>query len=344
MSADRQLHVAIVGAGTVGCYIGGRLSGHVRVTLIGRPRMGAAIIEAGLSVSDWKGFYRHVDADAVEFQTDVGSAVGADLVLVTVKSGATAEVARELGNALSSPSVVVSLQNGLHNAEVLRQNLPTHIVLAGMVPFNVVHHAPATFHQGSSGTLMVQADPDLYAFLEPFAVAGLALVQRSDMPAVQRAKLLLNLNNAVNAISGLPLREELARRDWRRCLALAQREALRIFAAASLPIAQLTPLPPSWMPALLRLPDRWFRVVASRILAIDPLARSSMWEDLQAGRRTEVDAIQGEVMALAVTHGLSAPVNERLFQLIRDAERTRSTFSGAELLAALQMAASLGSV
>jgi 2-dehydropantoate 2-reductase len=332
-----QLHVAIVGAGTIGCYFGGRLSGYARVTMIGRPRMAEAISKAGLSVSDLTGFTRHVDANAVAFRTDVSFVAEADLVLVTVKSGATVAVARELATALSRRLVIVSLQNGLHNAEILSQHLPSHTVLAGMVPFNVVHRAPASFHQGSSGELMVQADVRLSSFSGIFEAAGLALKQRNDMPAVQRAKLLLNLNNAINALSGLPLREELARREWRQCLALAQREALRIFRVAEVRLAQLTPIPPNWMPTVLSLPDRWFRLFASRTLAIDPLARSSTWEDLKAGRRTEVDAIQGEVMALAAAHGLAAPVNARLLELIRGAEQQRSTMTGAALLAELQM-------
>jgi 2-dehydropantoate 2-reductase len=338
MSDQRQLHVAIVGAGSIGCYFGGRLSGYARVTMIGRAKMADAISKAGLSVSDLKGFSKHVDAHAIAFRTEISSAADADLVLVAVKSGATAEVARELGTTLCQPLLIVSLQNGLHNAEILKQHLPSHTVLAGMVPFNVLHRAPANFHQGSSGEVMVQADIRLSPFLRVFQSAGLSLSQRSDMPAVQRAKLLLNLNNAVNALSDLPLREELARREWRRCLAIAQREALRIFRVAGLPLARLTPIPPNWMPSVLSLPDRWFRLVASRTLAIDPLARSSTWEDLQAGRRTEVDAIQGEVMSMAATHGLTAPVNARLLELIRDAEQERTTITGAGLFAELQKA------
>jgi 2-dehydropantoate 2-reductase len=343
MSSESQLNVAIVGAGTIGCYIGGRLSDRVRVTYIGRPRMATAISKSGLTISDLKGFRRHIDAHDVSFQTQISAAANADLVLVTVKSGATAEVAKEIAGVLTRPSVIVSLQNGLHNAEVLSQNLPTHSVLAGMVPFNVVYRAPASFHQGSAGTLMVQADIRLAKFMEPFRTSGLALIQHIDMPSVQRAKLLLNLNNAINGLSDLPLRDQLARRDWRLCLALAQREALMVFGAAGLTTARLGPLPLHWMPAVLSLPDRWFRLVAARILAIDPLARSSTWEDLQVGRRTEVDAIQGEVTALAAAHGLSAPVNARLLALIRDAEQRRSVITGAGLLAELRIAHRRGS-
>jgi 2-dehydropantoate 2-reductase len=91
---------------------------------------------------------------------------------------------------------------------------------------------------------------------------------------------------------------------------------------------------------VLGLPDRWFQRVARRMLAIDPLARSSTWEDLRAGRRTEADAIQGEVIALAAKLGREAPVNARLLALIREAEERRVAITGEELLAELRAAES----
>ena len=73
------------------------------------------------------------------------------------------------------------------------------------------------------------------------------------------------------------------------------------------------------------------------MLAMDPLARSSMWEDLEAGRQTEVDWINGEVLRLAESLGQSAPINERLVALIRSAESGgRRDWEAMELLADLQ--------
>ncbi|MGP3966095.1 ketopantoate reductase C-terminal domain-containing protein [Streptomyces sp. 6N223] len=117
---------------------------------------------------------------------------------------------------------------------------------------------------------------------------------------------------------------------------MAQREALRAYAAAGLGPARLTPVPPRWMPAVLCVPDAVFARVAGRMLAIDPLARSSMWEDLEAGRATEVDHLNGEIVTLARRHATRAPANERLVALVRDAEAGgRREWSGEELLAEL---------
>jgi len=87
---------------------------------------------------------------------------------------------------------------------------------------------------------------------------------------------------------------------------------------------------------LLRLPDFLFTRIAATMLRIDPEARSSMWEDLQAGRRTEVDYINGAVLKLAATIGRDAPYNRRIVELIRRAEQGGSAWKGDALLAQLR--------
>jgi 2-dehydropantoate 2-reductase len=74
------------------------------------------------------------------------------------------------------------------------------------------------------------------------------------------------------------------------------------------------------MPPLLRLPDGVFGMLLGRTMQIDPQARSSMWEDLQRGRRTEIDYLQGVVTAIADRHELRAPLSRRVVELVRQAE------------------------
>jgi 2-dehydropantoate 2-reductase len=74
------------------------------------------------------------------------------------------------------------------------------------------------------------------------------------------------------------------------------------------------------MPPLLRLPDALFQIVLGRTMKIDPEARSSMWEDLQRGRRTEIDYLQGLITEIADRHGLKVPLSRRVVALIKSAE------------------------
>ncbi|AOR36178.1 2-dehydropantoate 2-reductase [Streptomyces fodineus] len=331
-----QPRFAVLGAGSIGCHIGGHLAaaGH-DVAFIGRPAAMDVLRERGLTLSTSVRPPVHLTPDRLTLATGPEAAAGADHVLVTVKTAGTEAAAKDLAPHLAPGAVVVSLQNGLHNPATLRAALPGHTVLAGMVPYNVVQSEPGTVHQGMPGSVMTEPHDTLVA---AFRGAGLAIEARTDMSEVQHAKLLLNLNNAINALSGLPLRDQLGGRAYRRCLALCQREALAVYRAAGVSPARLGPTPPGVTPYLLELPDAVFRRVAAASLRIDAHARSSMWEDLRRGRPTEIDSLQGEIVALATAHGRRAPVNARLAALVHEAESTPRTWTGPELYAELRAA------
>lgn len=306
--------VAVMGAGSVGCYVGGLLqAAGAEVHFIGRPRVMAALAEHGLTVTDLQGGHVALRASQLHMRAQ---AEPASIVLLCVKSGATLAAATELARCLAPGTLAISLQNGVANAEVAAGAAPALTWLPGMVPFNVAELGPGRYHRGTVGALAVQDHPALQPWLPLFAAAGLPLAVHADLRPVQWAKLLLNLNNPVNALSGLPLRAQLLDRDCRVVLAALQDEALAALAAAGIAPARITPLPPRWLPSVLRLPTPIFKRVAARMLRIDDKARSSMADDLALGRSTEVDAICGAVVRLARTHGLLAPLNERLVSML----------------------------
>ena len=74
------------------------------------------------------------------------------------------------------------------------------------------------------------------------------------------------------------------------------------------------------LPLVLGLPSPLFRLIASAQIKIDPSARSSMWEDLTRNRLTEVDYLNGEIVRLASEHGVAAPLNTRIVELVHEAE------------------------
>jgi 2-dehydropantoate 2-reductase len=333
--------ILVYGAGSVGCYIGGRLlAGGSDVRFIGRARIAEQLHQHGITLSRHDGSRWQVSAEQIRASTDAAMAATADLVLVTVKSAATATAAMELANLLRPGTIVVSFQNGIGNAEVLRAALPQCAVLEGMVPFNVVERSAGAFHQGSTGELEIRRETAMQPFVDSFSKAGLPLIQHTDMLPVLWAKLLLNLNNAINALANRPLKEELSQRAYRVCLGMAQQEALTLLKRAGIRSARLTPLPASWIPHVLGLPDALFERLGRKMLTIDPLARSSMSDDLAAGHTTEVDWINGEVVRLAQGLGQTAPVNEWLGKLVHEAERAgvRPSWSGEALLAEMQAA------
>jgi 2-dehydropantoate 2-reductase len=97
-------------------------------------------------------------------------------------------------------------------------------------------------------------------------------------------------------------------------------EGLSAIRAAGIKPVSSTPVPARLTPHLLRLPDAVFAALLGRTMKIDPEARSSMWEDLQRGRRTEIDYLQGVITAIADRYGLQVPLSRRVVALIKRAE------------------------
>jgi 2-dehydropantoate 2-reductase len=328
MAADRRLRIAVAGAGSIGCYIGGCLALAGRdVTLLLRPALAEAIARYGLRVSDLDGVDRVLAPSAVRLATDPAAAFAeADAILVTVKSGATEAMAGLIAEHAASGVTVVSLQNGVGNVDVLLARLGGMArVVPGMVPFNVVQTLaqgqPVRVHRATSGTVQIGAGAA--GLREALAVKGAAVAESRDMAGVLWGKLLLNLNNALNALAGIPLAAELGDKRWRRLLARQIEDGLKVLKAAGIRPARIEGVPPGAVPRILRLPDWLFRRVAASMLAIDPEARSSMWEDLERRRPTEIDHLQGAILRLAGKTGVRVPLTERIVRLVKEAEAAR---------------------
>ena len=203
---------------------------------------------------------------AIKLATDPSLAFAdADIILVTVKSGATAAMAGLIAEHAPSGVTVVSLQNGVGNVDLLLARLGgIGRIVAGMVPFNVVQShgsGEARFHRATSGTMLIGAGvPGLRAALN---VQGADVIEHADMAGVLWGKLMLNLNNALNALSGVPLATQLADRRWRLILARQIAEALGVLKAAGIKPARIEGVSPGMIPRILRLPNWLFRRVAA---------------------------------------------------------------------------------
>ncbi|PIT04055.1 2-dehydropantoate 2-reductase [Bradyrhizobium nitroreducens] len=317
MMTDRPIVVA--GAGAIGCFVGGMLAaGGRRVALLVRPRVKTEIERFGLRLTDFDGSERRLGAGQLALSEDPAILHSAGIVLVTVKSADTAGVADQIAQHAPEDAVVVSLQNGIGNVAVLRERLGNRRVLAGMVPFNVIAMGEGRFHRSTSGDIHIGEDAENTA--GALSVAGLSVRASGDITGVQWGKLIINLNNALSALSDMPLAAQLANRDWRRLFADQMAEGLAALKAAGITPVSATPIPMNWSPTLLRLPDAIFNAILGRTMKIDPEARSSMWQDLKQGRKTEIDYLQGAVIALAEQNRVDVPLMRRIVALIREAE------------------------
>lgn len=299
--------ITIFGAGSIGCYLGGRLrEGGARVRFIGRPRYQDQLAKNGLTLSRFD--QDPLILNVVDFQSTPAALSGSDVIALCVKSQDTDEAVQQIA-AHAPDAWVISFQNGISNLEILKTGLPKAKISGAVVPFNVTSPEPGRFHQGTDGPFIIGPDaPEamqaaLTASNTPFEIVD-------DIDGFLWAKLLVNLNNALNTLSGGPLRDGLLQRGYRRVLIAMIEEGLRVAGAEGVEVATFNGRHPKQLIALMRKPDWLYRFLMDRIAKIDRTARSSMLDDLDVGRANELAFLQGEIVQRANKRGLRAPVNK----------------------------------
>lgn len=320
--------VAILGAGSVGCFIGGAwAAAGVDVTFIGRPKLSKDIDEHGLTLTDYNGWEARLAPGDVDYRCGPEALEEADVIVVTVKSGDSAAAARDIADHGTPGATVISFQNGVSNIDVLEQGLGGRFEVArGMVPYNVAYLGDGRFHKGVAGDLYAERREGPQSLSEAVGSGPAAIKLSDDMLGLAWGKLLINLNNAVNALSGRTLQIELRQRDYRRVFAAAMREGLELLKRADIEPATVGPISPTTLPRIVDSPDWLFNRVFLKRWKIDARARSSMADDLAAGRKTEIDYLNGELVRLAERLQRAAPINRAIVELIHKAE------AGAEAL------------
>lgn len=325
--------IAFFGAGSVGCFVGGAWqAAGLPVSFIGRQRTQRDVEKHGITISDGDGARLHLPPGSVSFATSATALAGAGLIALTVKSYDTEAAAREIVRHGRPGTSVISFQNGVSNVARLKEMLPRFDVVQGMVPFNVAYMGGGRWHKGVAGELVAETRPLTEAIAARIGRRVGQLRLTSDVEGLGWGKLLINLNNAVNALSGKSLLEQLSDRNYRRVVAASQVEALAILQEAGIKPAKLGPIPPDLLPFAIAAPDILFRNTILKAQRIDPHARSSMADDLAAGRRTEIDYLNGEVVKLARAVKMRAPVNQAIVALVKQAEAgVEKRWDGKEL-------------
>lgn len=317
-----SLKIAVLGAGSIGCYLGGQLAaGGARVNFIGRERFQNELRTNGLTLTHFARKPLHITSDNFDYSLSPSAANSADIVLICVKSQDSFTAAKSIAPFVKTDSIIISFQNGVGNPDAIAKALPNNTVLGAIVPFNVTGTEPGCFHSGTEGDLMVQdhSDERLAALKAVFSKSGQNLDFQNDIRAYQWGKLLINLNNALNALTGGTLHEGLSQRDYREALAAMLEEALDVVKGAGITPQNTGKVSTQVTIDIMRLPDEKFHHVMEQNIKIDKTARSSMLDDLELGRGTEIDYLQGEIVKLANKTGRSTPINAAVMEAVKAA-------------------------
>src|ERR1700733_12616289 len=166
--------IGVAGAGSIGCFVGGMAAAAGRrVALLARPRVIQEIDRNGLRLTSFEGFDRKIAGKELMLSDDPAIFADAGVVLVTVKSADTAQMADIIAKHAPHDAVVVSLQNGVGNVAVLREKLPGRRVLAGVVPVNGIAMGEGRFHRATSGDIVIEQDAGATA--RQLSVPGLTM-------------------------------------------------------------------------------------------------------------------------------------------------------------------------
>lgn len=321
MTQNNNKKIVIAGSGSIGCYVGGMLAyGENDVHFFARERIAQDLTQNGLHLSDWTGKQIHISPNLFNVTTDESVLKDADLILICVKSKDSQKMANTILKSGNQHATIFSCQNGVSNVDSIQSVLNDHTVLPVMVPYNVVYSKGGHFHCGTEGSLYCQDHAQAQALKAAADQSQLGFELKRDMPNILWGKLLLNLNNPVNALAGIPLKQQLETAAYRKIYATCLKEGLAVLKAANIEPGQVAAVPVWLIPYILALPNFLFKRIAQKMLAIDPKARSSMWEDLQGKRPVEVNYINGEIIALGKTHSIATPMNKQLLKLVKQAE------------------------
>ena len=346
------MHVAIVGAGAIGCSLAAELSARGRrVTLVGRGEQVAAISRDGLLLHDRQGRARRYHPHAVE-----ALAERPDLVLLTVKTQDVAGACQDIAPYVTRVPVV-AMQNGVQGDHIAAAILGRETIVGAVVMRAATYLRPGEVSVEFPGWLIV-GEPFGPATRRTRAIVSLLnrcvptyLTDR--LAAVRWSKLLSNLNNGLSAATGLTLTEIVGTLEGHALPVWVMQEGYRTMRAAGVeldhglygltpralrrdPNAALIALLQAGMTTMLAtLPERAAVAVlgaASRSRLNRLPIRGSTWQSLARGRPSEIDYLNGEIVRLGEQLNLPTPFNRHPVELVRQVEATHTFYPIEALL------------
>lgn len=230
----------------------------------------------------------------------------ADLILVSVKQHQLDEAMEEMYPFVSDDTVILSLLNGISSESILSEHFPNSIVLNGFCVGTDALRSGNNVTCANIGRIVFgeknQGVPSetVVSISKLFDEALIPSVVPEDIIREQWWKFMMNVGlNQVSAITGATYGVIVENKLIKNLMTMACREVAELapFEDVSLSASEI---------------DGFFTLLST----LSPIGKSSMLQDVEAGRKTEVELFSGTVSALGLKHGVPTPVNDALFTLI----------------------------
>lgn len=327
------MRIAVIGAGAVGGLVAALAAraGH-DVLVTARGEHAAAIARAGLHVDGGWGEW----VTPVELVESIPTPV-LDLIVLATKAHDSASALESWGGHDGTPVLV--LQNGLGGEAAVRGALPHSPVSIGLALFAVSLTGPGRITVTGPNGLTLGGDPAAVAVSEPLLreVLPAELIIADDIHGAQFTKLLVNQVNALPAITGLSVQQTVAEPALRTVLARGMVETVAVGDALGVRWGRIGAVDADAV-ATVRAGGPAAAAELAQHLAAgmgDVPNPASMLQSIRRGRTTEVDAINGAIVALGAQHGVPTPVNAALVALVHRVEHSGEHLAPAELAASI---------
>jgi 2-dehydropantoate 2-reductase len=294
--------VAVIGAGAVGGYFGGLMAlAGAPVVMIGRPAFVDAVRHTGLFL-DTRQFQKRIQ---VEAWSELSAAHGAELALFCVKTTDNAATARELAPFLAPQAIVVSMQNGVDNVEQIRaaggiEALPAVVYVAASAP-----EPGHVKHVGRGDLVLGPESGKTKRAAEIFLRANIPCRISDNIEGELWVKLIWNCAlNAISALGQTKYRRIAESGEARRLVETIAEEVLAVAAAAGIVLPDV--------------PDSKAATAGAIKIATEMAeAMSSTAQDINRGKRTEIDSLNGYIARRGAELGVPTPVNQALYALVK---------------------------
>jgi len=294
--------ILLIGVGALASLFGARLAASgVAVTMLGSwPEGLAALRGHGVRLVEADGSERAWPVRAV---ADPAECRGIPCALVLVKAWQTARAAGQLAACLPADGLALTLQNGWGNRETLEQALRPRRVALGITTLGATLLAPGVVRAGGQGPVTLGSHPRIRPLAELLPAAGFDVRMADDVAGLAWGKLVINAAiNPLTALLRVPNGELLERPEARALMGQAAAETAAVGLAQGLHLPFADPI-----------------VAAEEVARRTAANHSSMFQDVQAGRPTEIDAICGAVVQTGERLGVPTPANHTLWLLVRAA-------------------------
>jgi len=330
------MKIACIGSGAIGGLVAGYLKNKdIDVSLTGHNAAVLAIREKGLEISGVRGNLK-LKIDTLEKLKS-----NPDLAILATKTQDLKEALKENLENIKD-SLILTTQNGIQADNLAAEFVPKRNIISSIVMFGSTSLEPGKITHNFEGSWIIGKifSPNDEAVTKVSALLNniFPVTVADNIRGMKYLKIFVNANNCIPAILGLSMQEAFSDIDISSISIAIWKEGLEVIKESGINLVSLPDFPIERVTKLASLPTKEAAKIYSGIilgLSKEPLY-GSILQSIKRGKTSEIDYINGEFVHLAKINKLSAPLNEKLVEMVHAVEQTKKFFAKSDLIEAVK--------